>query len=216
MAIFGCLKKKKDMNMLSNDNIRPIGGAIYYIDNTSDGKYMLYDKNKVETQDPSKAVYYEVIKIGSIPKYYVVDTKTGLVGPYRWCHMDQDLGIKGTGIGFGKHNTQVAIITPDTGRYKDHNLWDEVRRRNSESVNGQTDWFIGSKDEMEELIKSGLVDKWFEKKKLKKRDPILIWSSSERDHPNTVWYWDEKLTDRNHWYRQIKQWSCSACFIRSF
>ena len=216
MAIFGCLKKKENMNMLSNDNIQPIGGVIYYIDNASDGKYMLYDKNKVETQDPSKAVYYEVIKIGSIPKYYVVDMKTGLTGPYRWCHIDQDLGIKGTGIGSGKYNTQVALNTSDSSVYKDHNLWDEVLKHNADAVGGQADWFIGSKDEIEELIKSGLVKKWFEKKKLKKRDPILIWSSSERDHPDLVWYWDEKLTDRNHWYRQIKQWGCSACFIRSF
>lgn len=216
MAIFGCLNKKEDINMLSNDNIQPVGGVIYYIDNTSDGKYMLYDKNKVETQDPSKAVYYEVIKIGSKPKYYVVDVKTGLTGPYRWCHMDQDLGIKGTSIGDGKHNTQVALNTPDSSVYKDHNLWDEVLKHNADAVGGQSDWFIGSKDEIEELIKSGLVDKWFEKKKWKKRDPILIWSSSERDHPDLVWYWDEKLTDRNHWYRQIKQWGCSACFIRSF
>lgn len=213
MCMFNKNKKKVT---LTSDNLRPVGGVIYYIDNSSDGKYMLYDKDKSETQDPSKAVYYEIIKQGSKPKYYVVDTKTGLTGPYRWCHMDQDLGIKGTSIGDGRHNTQVALTTPDTGAYKDHSLWDEVLKHNADAIGGQADWFIGSKDEIEELIKSGLVKKWFEKKKLKKRDYISIWSSSERDHPNTVWYWDEKLTDRNHWYRQIKQWDCSACFIRSF
>lgn len=208
--------KDKKKVTLTSDNFRPVGGIIYYIDNSSDGEYKFYDKDKSETQDPSKAVYYEIIKLGSKPKYYVVDTKTGLTGPYRWCHIDQDLGIKGTSIGDGRHNTQVALTTPDTGRYKDHNLWDEVLKHNADAVEGQSDWFIGSKDEIEELIKSGLVDKWFEKKKLKKRDPILIWSSSERDHPDLVWYWDEKLTDRNHWYRQIKDWGCSTCFIRSF
>lgn len=208
-----CLFKKNKNVTLTNDNLQPVGGLIYYINNSSDGEYKLYDKDKSETQDPSKAVYYEVIKPSSIPKYYVVDMKTGLTGPYRWCHLDQDLGIKGTSIGDGKHNTQVAMTTPDTGVYKDYNLWDEVLKHNADAVGGQSDWFIGSKDEIEELIKSGLVDKWFEKKKGKKRDYILIWSSSERDHPNLVWYWDEKI---NKWYRQIKDWGCSACFIRSF
>lgn len=208
-----CLFKKNNKATLTSDNLKPVGGIIYYIDNSSDGEYKFYDKNRSEIQDPSKAVYYEVIKIGSKPKYYVVDTKTGLTGPYRWCHMDQDLGIKGTSIGDGKHNTQVALDAPDSSVYKDHNLWDEVRKHNSDAVSGQSDWFIGSKDEIEVLIKSGLVNKWFEKKKGKKRDYILIWSSSERDHPNLVWYWDEKI---NKWYRQIKDWGCSACFIRSF
>lgn len=208
--------KNAGNDILTPGNLKPVGGVIYYIDNAADGKYKFYDKNKLEIQDPSKAVYYEVIKSGSIPRYYVVDTRTGLSGPYRWCHMDQDLGIKDTSIGAGRHNTQVALTTPDTGAYKDHNLWEAVSKHNEDAVGGQTDWFIGSKDEIEELIKSGLVKKWFEKKKGKKRDYILIWSSSERDHPDLVWYWDEKLTDRNHWYRQIKQWGCSACFIRSF
>jgi len=211
-----CLFKKNKKVTLTSDNLQPVGGVIYYINNYSDREYKLYDKNKSETQDPSKAVYYEILNLGSIPKYYVVDTKTGLSGPYRWCHMDQDLGIKGTSIGDGKHNTQVALTAPDSSIYKDHNLWKAVSKHNEDAVNGQTDWFIGSKDEIEELIKSGLVDKWFEKKKGKKRDPILIWSSSERDHPDLVWYWDEKLTDRNHWYRQVKQWGCSTFFIRSF
>lgn len=207
-----CLFKKNKKVTLTSDNLRPVGGIIYYIDNSSDGEYKFYDKDKSETQDPSKAVYYEIIKLGSKPKYYVVDTKTGLTGPYIWCHINQDLGIKGTSIGDGRHNTQVALDAPDSSVYKDHNLWDEVRKHNSDAVGGQSDWFIGSKDEIEVLIKSGLVDKWFEKKK-KKRDYILIWSSSERDHSNLVWYWDEKI---NKWYRQIKDWGCSACFIRSF
>ena len=215
--MFGTKKTDKYLTMaLNNPNIKPIGGVIFYVDSTSDEVCKFYDESLNETFDFNKAAYYEVSKVGSIPKYYVVDMKTGLTGPYRWCHMDQDLGIKGTGIGSGKYNTKVAMITPDTGAYKDHNLWEEVERHNTDAVGGQSDWFIGSKDEIEELIKSGLVDKWFEKKKGKKRDYILIWSSSERNHPNTVWYWDEKLTDRNHWYRQIKDWGCSACFIRSF
>lgn len=212
-----CFFKKKEIKVtLEQDNLQPVGGVIYYIDNSSDGEYKFYDKDKSETQDPSKAVYYEVIKLGSKPRYYVVDTKTGLTGPYRWCHMDQDLGIKGTSIGDGKHNTQVALDAPDSSVYKDHNLWDEVHKHNADAVGGQSDWFIGSKDEIDALIKSGLVNKWFEKKKGKKRDYILIWSSSERNHPDLVWYWDEKLTDRDHWYRQIKQWGCSTFFIRSF
>lgn len=205
------IKKRNDFS--TNDNLQPVGGVIYYVNNASNGKYRFYDKDKVEIQDPSKAVYYEILKQDSIPRYYVVDMKTGLTGPYRWCHIDQDLGIKGTSIGDGKHNTQVALNAPDSSVYKDHNLWDEVRKHNADAIGGQSDWFIGSKDEIEELIKSGLVNKWFEKKKRKKRDYILIWSSSERDHPNLVWYWDEKI---NKWYRQIKDWDCSTCFIRSF
>ena len=198
---------------LGQDNLRPVGGAIFFEDTTSDGEYKLFDKDRKETTDLTKAVYYEVVRQGTKDRYYVVDLKTGLAGYYRWCHIDQDLGIKDTGIGAGKHNTQVALTTPDTGSYKDRSLWEEVRKHNSDSVGGQSDWFIGSKDEIDKLLKSGLVDKWFEKKKWKKRDPFLIWSSSERNHPNTVWYWDEKI---NKWYRQIKEWDCSACFIRSF
>ena len=204
--------KEKSLT-LGQDNLRPIGGIIFFEDTTSDGEYKLFDKDRKETTDLTKAVYYEVVRQGTKDRFYVVDTKTGLTGPYRWCHMDQDLGIKGTSIGDGRHNTQVALDAPDSSVYKDHNLWDEVRKHNSDAVGGQSDWFIGSKDEIDKLIKSGLVNKWFEKKKLKKRDPILIWSSSERDHPDLVWYWDEKI---NKWYRQIKQWGCSACFIRSF
>lgn len=195
----------------SEDNLKPVGGTIFYEDLMVGGTYVLYDKDKNKTTNKSKATYYEVLIPGSGDRFYVVDLN--LEGPFRWTRQDQKVGVEGTSIGIGRYNTNTILATEDQSKYKDHSLWDALVDRNNKCINGCNDWYIGSKDEVDEVLKSGVAKKWFETKKGKKRDKILLWSSSERNHPSLAWYWDEKISK---WYRQVKEWGCSACFIRSF
>ena len=210
-------KKEKENKTLKNDilpqgELKPIGGVIFYEDMFAGGSYRLYDKDKNVTSDKSKAVYYEIVIPGSGPRFYAVDLK--LEGPYRWTRQNQKIGVEGTDIGMGKFNTLTVLETEDHSPYPDPSLWKALTERNKNFVGGCNDWFVGSRDEVDEVLKSGVGKDWFKPEKgHKKRDKLLLWSSSEREHPDLVWYWDEEI---NKWYRQIKQWGCKVCFIRSF
>ena len=220
MAIFDCLKNKKNVNMLKERDLHPLGGAIFIIDTSSNGEYKLYDKDKVETFDPEKAVYYEVIRKGDKDKYFVVDNKTGFVTLQRWCYYEVQIGGTSTNFGTGRTNTQKILNTPDTGIYPDYrtpSIWETVREHNANAVNGCDDWYIGSKDELQFLVTSPAkaVKKMFKPKSKKEEDKIAFFSSSEQDHPNIVWAWGGKHWKEN-WHREVKQWAWGCCLIRSF
>lgn len=198
--------------MDSNDYIKtkmlkPIGGTIFYVDPSANGQYKLYDKDKKETDKTEDAVYYEKTFDGIKDKYYVVDSKTKFVYPVIWSFVDKAIGAAYPGIGSGRQNTEIALNTPDSSdQYAEYSMWKKLTENNRKSVGDCNDWYIGSMDEVDQLIKSGLIKDW-------KTNKGNILCSSERNHPNLVWCWIGK---KKFWYREIKSMDAAVCFIRSF
>jgi hypothetical protein len=184
--------------------LKPIGGTIFYVDPSANGQYRLYDKDKKETDKIEDAVYYEKTFDGIKDKYYVVDSKTKFVYPVIWSFVDKAIGAAYTGIGSGRQNTEIALSTPDSS--DQYSMWGKLTENNRKSVGDCNDWYIGSMDEVDQLIKSGLIKDW-------KTNKGNILCSSERNHSNLVWCWIGK---KKFWYREIKSMDAAVCFIRSF
>ena len=189
----------------------PLGGTIFYIDDTADGVYEFYDAegnviSSVAVGD--SPAMYKVLTPGTKDKYYVCNTT--LYPNSRWTYYKNgsyiynNLGT-GTTIGTGKTNTDTvmaadngAYITSDSNGYS--TIWYQLSQARSLSLGGNTDWFIPSKDEMDKVRTSGIIS--FSNK--------YIWSSSE-NRANGAWLWDG-----SYWYNYGKDNDGSVCFARAF
>lgn len=203
-----------------NDSVKPIGGAIYYIDTSCNGEYKFYDKDVKPTDDLSKAVYYEIAKKGDSDKYFVADTKTGVIFPKRWGCYGISTEATFDGIGSGKINTEKALSKEDTGEYSDQTMWKYlVEEQNGKKTNGCDDWYIGSRSELDRLRESGKVDWFIDRNKnrkpwQKKKQNYEMWSSNEVNADNCfAWFWDPL---KAKWFNWGKYEGKAVCFIRSF
>ncbi len=188
----------------------PLGGTIFYIDDTADGAYEFYD---VEGNViPSVAVgdapaMYKVLTPGTKDKYYVCNTT---LYPYSsWTYFKNgsyvrnSLGATGTAIGTGKTNTNT-VMAADDGAYiaSDSNgyptIWYQLQQ--TRATTGCNDWFIPSKDEMDAVRTAGIISV----------SGKYIWSSSESSS-NNAYYWDS-----SGWYGSNKGYNYSVFFVRAF
>ena len=141
---------------------RPVGGAIFFIDNTADGKYEFFDidGNPMENvQVGDRPHTYRVVEKGSKDKYYVYHDKvySGL-----WTYSEKgsyayDLLDTSEDIGSGKTNTEKAMandsyITADAKGYP--TIWYQLQQARNDKAGGCDDWFVPSVDEFEELRKA--------------------------------------------------------------
>lgn len=143
-----------------------VGGTIFYIDETADGIYEFYDKNEnlihnVKVGDRPYA--YRVITPGTKDKYYVYHDE--MYTSKRWtyykdgAYVYDTIGSLGSGIGTGKTNT-ATMMTRDNGAYvtADSNgiptIWYQLKQTRLAKAGGCDDWFIPSKNEIEELRKA--------------------------------------------------------------
>ena len=142
----------------------PIGGTIFYIDNTADGTYEFYDTdgNVIENVQVGDRPYaYKVVTPGTKDKYYVYHDE---LYEGRWTYykngsyVEEALGTSNS-IGSGKTNTET-VMTKDNGAYiaADSNgiptIWYQLQQARSAKVGGCADWFVPSRDEAGELRKA--------------------------------------------------------------
>ena len=142
----------------------PVGGTIFYIDDTADGAYEFYDTdgNIVENiQVGDKPYAYKVVTPGSKDKYYVYHDE---LYEGRWtyykdgAYVDESLNISYNDIS-GKTNTEI-VMAKDSGAYvtADSNgsptIWYQLQQVRNAKVGGCDDWFIPSMNETEELRKA--------------------------------------------------------------
>ncbi len=131
----------------------PVGGKIYYIDDTADGTYSFYDAEGNLMSDVSVGStpsYYKVVTPGSKDKYYVLHDE--LYDSLKWTYYKDgsyvytSLGT-GTAIGTGKSNT-ATVLTSDSGAYitADSNgyptIWYKLQQTRDAFTGGNNDWFI--------------------------------------------------------------------------
>lgn len=183
----------------------PVGGRIFYIDDTADGIYEFFDieGNLLQNvQVGDRPYYYRAIKKGSKDKYYVYHDKVYDNLEWTYCkdkgYVYESLGTS-YDIGSGKTNTEI-VMAKNNGVYITTNsnefptIWYQLQQIRNAKVGGCDDWFVPSRCEIDLLvkaIKSGIIiggaiarssyvesvfaNKW-------------VWSSSERSSGST-WYW---------------------------
>ena len=183
-----------------------VGGTIFYIDDTADGVYEFFDADGsvIENVDVGDKPYaYKVITPGFKDKYYVYHDE---LYEGRWTYFDNDgmgyvvesLGTS-TGVGSGKTNTET-VMTKDNGAYitADSNriptIWYRLQQARLAKAGGCNDWFVPSKQEIEELrlaVESGSITggvaagSSYNTSVFKSN---ALWSSSEDGGPS-AWNW---------------------------
>ena len=143
-------------------DVKPVGGTIFYIDDTADGIYEFFDAdgNPIENvQVGDRPHTYRVVEKGSKDKYYVYHDNVyrGLWTYYEKGSYAYDLLDTSEDIGSGKANTEKAMandsyITADAKGYP--TIWYQLQQARNDKAGGCDDWFVPSVDEFEELRKA--------------------------------------------------------------
>lgn len=177
----------------------PIGGKIFYIDQSADGDYIFY--NNLGTQVPAPTVGtdctgWTYISTGATKdKYYVFHDNLYLSKKWANEYVDLFHWNYSSEFGTGKSNTEICM-SYDNGKYAKDNttIWGVLSEIRESKLNGCDDWFIGSRPEMENLRLSNLTD-WF---------LTNIWSSSQTSlygawyyNPQYGWYLDDAYKQKN-------------------
>lgn len=166
-GLTGMGKKIKIGHMTElTDDCFPVGGTIFYIDETADGVYEFYDHNEnlihnVKVGDRPYA--YRIIEAGTKDKYYVYHDE--MYTSKRWtyykdgAYVYDTIGSLSQNIGTGKANTEI-MMSRDNGAYvtSDSNgsptIWYQLQQTRLAKAGGCDDWFVPSKNEIEELRKA--------------------------------------------------------------
>ena len=207
-------------------DVKPVGGTIFYIDDTADGIYEFFDVdgNLMENvQVGDRPHTYRVVEKGSKDKYYVYHDNVyrGLWTYYEKGSYAYDLLDTSEDIGSGKTNTEKAMandsyITADAKGYP--TIWYQLQQVRDDKAGGCDDWFVPSVDEFEELrkaVESGSV-----------RGGIIagssyntfvfknkyLWSSSETSLLS-AYAWDR---ENQYWDGVGKTRGFSVLFARAF
>ena len=210
--------------------VKPVGGTIFYIDDTADGEYQFFDTwgNPVENaQVGDRPYYYRIIKKGSKDKYYVYYDK--VYDNLRWTYYKdkkyvyEDVYESLSTFRLGKINTEI-VMSKDNGAYitADSNgsptIWYQLQQVRNTLAGGCDDWFVPSGREAERLrraIKAGAVTggtiagSSYEESVFSKKD---IWSSSKWSDQDS-WFW---YCDGQFWYNYCRSYSFSVFFARAF
>ena len=142
--------------------LAPVGGTIFYIDDTADGVYQFFDAdgNIIENVNVGDKPYaYRVVTPGTKDKYYVYHDE--IYDNLRWTYYkDGDYVYESlstpTSIGSGKTNTKT-VMAKDSGAYiaADSNglptIWYQLQQVRNAKTGGCDDWFVPSSDEAEKL-----------------------------------------------------------------
>ena len=209
--------------------VKPVGGTIFYIDDTADGEYQFFDTwgNLLENvRVGDRPYYYKVIKKGSKDKYFVYYDE--VFDKLRWTYCEGNNYVHESlstskNTGSGKTNTEIVMekdsgiyTTPDSNRLP--TIWHRLQQVRSDKGTGCNDWFVPSIDELELLrlaIKSGSVT-----------GGTIAGSSYNKSIFNNKWLWSssEFLSQRAWYWHHVHQcWDggnkgldSSVIFTRAF
>ena len=158
----------EQVNVTVSVKFKPVGGMIFYIDSNSTKTYKFYDSSYNEIQNvavgDTPAFYEEISEGNGKEKYYVYhdDCYTGLWWTYKknGGFILENISSTSIDIGAGKTNTQIVMSIRDGEYITDHatetsdiypTLWKTIMNARDAILGGCTDWFCGSKNELEQL-----------------------------------------------------------------
>ena len=195
----------------------PVGGKIFYIDDTADGTYLFYDVggNPIpEVSVGSTPRSYTVLTAGSKDKYYVYHD--AIYDSLTWGMSGTTTGATGTEIGTGKSNTAKLLATDAVS--STDTIWYKLQQIRNASTGGCNDWFVPSKDEIEKLrlaVNSGsitggaIAGSSYTGSVFKHQ---YLWSSSEYSN-QYAWFW---YYSSQSWDYDGKYGGNSVFFARAF
>lgn len=142
-----------------------VGGVIFYIDDTADGTYEFFDTNGTpieRVQAGDRPYAYRVVKKSSGDKYYVYHDE--VYDKLRWTFYRNNAFVyesldTAVSVESGKTNTK-RVVEKNNGEYAAADskgrptIWHRLQQVRSTKVGGCDDWFIPSKNEIEELRKA--------------------------------------------------------------
>lgn len=210
-------------------NALPVGGTLFYIDDTSDGVYEFLDVqgNVIENvQVGDRPYYYRVVERGSRDRYYVYHDK--VYDCLKWTRSKGDDYVyeslnTSKALGLGKVNTEI-VMARDNGAYITEKsngyptIWYRLQQVRNAKAGGCSDWFVPSISEIEKLRKA-VLSRSVTGGKIAGRsyqtsvfDRTWLHSSSEA-FDETVWTWS---LYSQYWFSGSKSDEASVFFIRAF
>ena len=209
--------------------VKPVGGTIFYIDDTADGEYQFFDTwgNLVENvQVGDRPYYYKIIKKGSKDKFYVYHDK--VYDNLKWtCYKDGDYAYEpldtSKALGMGRINTET-VTTRDDGAYVTNDsdgsptIWYQLQLMRAAKTDGCNDWFVPSVYEIEKLRKAILSGSVTGGKIAGRSYETSVFNhtwlhSSSEAFDETVWAWNHYS---QYWFSNSKNDESSVFFIRAF
>ena len=214
--------------------LKPVGGTIFYIDDTADGVYQFFDAdgNLIETVNVGDKPYaYKVVTSGTKDKYYVYHDE--VYDNTRWTYYKDGAYVmesaKSMGLadnmheitGTGRTNTEI-VMTRDNGAYitADSNglptIWYRLQQVRDAKIGGCDDWFVPCLHECEKLqraIKSGsitggvIAGSSYSTSVFRKN----LWSSGVWEYNAECWLSSDEI-----WYAYSKTEPYSVFFTRAF
>ena len=203
----------------------PVGGIIFYIDPRSDETVEFYDASgsvlsNVAVGDSPATYKVTDYGINGLPKYYVYynhlyGNGAGTDGPRQWTYHDgtsyikEETGATITLVGGGKINSTI-VMQARNGAYANdpYPIWHALKDARDNELAGCSDWFIGSKDELEQLrlfqvanAGTGSITDFFTNKELHS-------SSEKSSNFDFMWY-------QSSWSNSDKSSGRCWCYIRS-
>ena len=211
-------------------DVSPVGGIIFYIDDTADGIYEFFDADGNLMKDikvGDRPCTYRIIAKGTKDKYYVYYDE--MYTSKRWtyykdrAYVYDTISSLGLEIGSGKTNTATmmardngAYVTADSDGYP--TIWYQLQQTRLAKASGCDDWFIPSKNEIELLriaIESRIITggtiagSSYEESVF---NDSYVWSSSEYSSQN-AWSWSY---GSQNWYNYSKGIYDSVFLVRAF
>ena len=162
---------------------KPVGGKIFYVDDTSTAEYRFFDTEGNVITDAigagsTPAYYLRTSKGNGKDKYYVYnDQALGYVGPVEdpsipwyegsfiprlWTYAENGEPVYNSlgtsdGIGTGRANTEL-VMAADNGKYITNNIDDNFEASHYEGKNCETVWYAIQQMRDEKI---GDCDDWF-------------------------------------------------------
>ena len=209
-------------------DVHPVGGTIFYIDDTADGEYQFFDVdgNLIEDVQVGDRPYaYNVVTPGVKDKYYVYHDEVYeiLTWTYSKDTIVKELVGTSKDIGSGRVNTE-KVSTKDDRSYVvadsggSPTIWYKLDQVCLLNMGGCDDWFVPSKYEIEALRKAiksehitggTIAGSSYDTSVF---SSAFLWSSSECA-VNSAWHWDYY---NRGWDGNGKGAVDSVLFIRAF